>query len=212
MLDLRKPFTLLFHPVKAVEEILGQEISFKEPSLIIFVIGLFGGLSGYVVVQNISRFFEPRIRVFMAVGGYLAILSGIVTSFLVWIGFTVVLHLLALAFKGRNGLKRFLQLVGLSFTPQIISSFLGFLFVCFYFPELSVTVPINFTSIRLIQENLQRTGVFVYSRVIGRLMFFWSLVLCGICVKKNYGVSNKRAAAIVLIPTLLYFAITFLLF
>ncbi len=207
----RKVLWIFVHPFKALCEINdSEEVSFKGPLTLLFILALLSSINTYLIFNKISVSLSAEISPFLTLGGIFGSIGSFISVFVAWIIYSAFFHVLALLFRGEGNFKKLLEMFGWSYTPKIISSVVSLVITLFFFPALPEIK--SFVEIPKVFEAMSKASCFTFTRVLDRLTLFWVLFLFGIALWKNHKLRKIEVLVIILLPTLLYFALTYFFF
>jgi len=182
-----------------------DKVKMKAPFLIVLVISIIGSGSGYILMKKMSALVPEDIKGFIIIGSALSLISGFFLNFAIWVIKTGLFHILSLSFGGRGNFRKLLELMGYAQFPLVFSSIIVLVILTIYTPPIDI---IEMPDPQMIKEVLKNEQAFKLTGILGRFTFFWSLFLSAIAVREVHKISNKKAAASVLIPVILYVGIT----
>ncbi len=225
--DLLKIRNMIIRPSNTISMVQKSEASPKDPIPLLLLIGIVSGFGSFLtarktvapLLEAISALSEAGgfVGVIATISGIFSFLGGFIGIFLTWVGATVIFHTLAKLLGGEGRFKKLLEVEGWCFVPLFFGALVNLVVIAFFFPPIKLPAQLisDPTQFGQIVKNLTRTlefsVSFTFSRVFGRMMTFWVLLLSGIAVKKEYGLPRTKAALSVLLPYFAYFMISSLL-
>ena len=87
------------------------------------------------VLENVSEA-KGVVEIIATFSGVISLITGFFSVFVVWIGVTVIFHLLAKIFGGDRRFKKLLEVEGWCSFPKLFSVLVTLIIVAFYFPEV----------------------------------------------------------------------------
>lgn len=154
---------------------------------IVTITGLFTGGAAYVAASNIEIPVTGMGETVQAI----AAIGAIVMTLLGWILSSIIYHAVATLLGGKGNRNRMFALSGYAMIPALIQQFIRFISY-WLLGQTAVT-----STGGLIGVLLDHFNVFA---LIG-------LVLLGLAIMINYGISGRKAALVALIPTIILLAL-----
>jgi hypothetical protein len=158
---------------------------------IVLVTGLLSAATAYT---NASRIQVPVAGVAGMVQS-IATIAAVVMTLLGWVLSSVIYHIGASVFGGKGSLNRMFALSGYASIPLLAQQLLGFIYYVVLGQQASAS-----SSAGILATLVDRFTVF---NIIG-------LILVGVAVMLNYGLSGRKAAIVALLPTILSLAFALL--
>lgn len=196
---------ILTHPKNFTKKNSNCEPKLKTPFVIVLSISLLSGASGVFILQRTLHQIPESIRSFFLMSSNIGLIFGIAGGIVGWVIMTAFFHIPAILMNGEGDYRKLLELVGYAQLPLIFSSAIAMVMIASFTPDLSVEMIQNKAAV---ERAFLSIPVFKVSRIFGRLMLFWSLFLSAIAVREVHKISDKKAAASVLIPIILYVGLT----
>jgi len=159
-----------------------------------------------------QRVWAETMATMTAAGG---LIIGFLSIFLTWIISTGVLYFIARVLGGRGDLVRFGKIMGWCMAPYVFNAVVG-LIVAIRFPiRIFLPIPVGKISPAEASQYFQNITKVIMSLesvkasiVADQFTSLWVLLLSGIAVYKEHEVSKIRAIITVLLPYLIYHAIS----
>jgi hypothetical protein len=158
---------------------------------IVLVTGLLSAATAYT---NASRIQVPVAGVAGMVQSIAAI-AAVVMTLLGWVLSSIIYHIGASVLGGKGSLNRMFTLSGYASIPLLAQQLLGFIYYVVLGQQASAS-----SSAGILATLVDRFTVF---NIIG-------LILVGVAVMLNYGLSGRKAAIVALLPTILSLAFALL--
>ncbi len=199
---------VLTNPNSFFEKKMSEDISFKIPIAIIFVIGIIGAVNAISMTQKIMAELPSDAAQFASYGAIFGVVGAIIGVFVMWVIYAVVFYAISLVFKGEGEFKRVLEFVGYGFIPSIASGVIGLIVMTMALPmiEFSIDNP------ELLQQSLMSNPMLQASAIIGIIFTLWSanIWIFGLMHSRNLSIKNAIITVGVpvglsLIPTLYQF-------
>lgn len=177
-------------------------------AILILICGLLGGIgTAYVAVQAMGAVSGENSQLQFAFIGQ--VLSPLVYLFLVWIGYTLVSHILASQFRGRGPISRLLRTSAWSLVPIGIWYLIQSIVTVYLF--FSVEFQTNPEGLNADEEfrNIMDLGLdgsllYIVTLFAGVLFVVWSWYLLADAVEKAKTVSTDDARKIAAVPAAAY--------
>ncbi len=187
---------VLTNPDSFFEKKMSEDISFKMPIVIIFVIGIIGAINAIVMMQMIMAQLPSDAGSFALFGVIFAAVGAIIAVFVMWVIYAVVFYAISLVFKGKGELKRALEFVGYGFLPSIASGIVGLILMMRALPaiEFSIDNP------ELMQQTMMSNPMMQASTIIGVIFTLWSANIWIFGIMHSRNLSTKNAVITVGIP------------
>ncbi|MGP8319419.1 MAG: YIP1 family protein [Methanosarcinaceae archaeon] len=179
---------------------MNEDISFKTPMAILFVIGIIGAINAVLMTQKImadlpsdAAQFTSYIIIAGAAGAFIVV-------FVMWVIYALVFHVISMIFKGEGEFKRVLEFVGYGFIPSIASSIIGLVVMTIVLP----TIEISLDNPELIEQSILSNPIIQASTIIGIIFTLWSANIWIFGLMHSRKLSTKNAILTVGIPIGLY--------
>ncbi len=127
---------------------------------------------------------------------YITVALGTVIAIITWAISTLIIHGTSRLLKGKGGLKRFFAMNGFAYLPILLQGLLS-------------VADVGLTGGTGSSPLASQPGLEVLLTQFN-LLNLAALVLSGVAVTANYGLSRKRAAVAVLVPVVIFLALGFL--
>ncbi len=175
------------------------------PFIIVFSISTISFCIGYIFMKKMLVSAIDNIKEFIIVGSILSLIAGFFLTFFMWFIKTLSFHIISILFGGKGDFRKLLELIGYAQFPLIFSLAFVFIIVYLYIPIIDISSP---NDPQIVKHTLNNVQEFKLAKLFGRLMLFWSLYLSVIAVREVHRISTRKAFASVLIPVVLYAAIS----
>lgn len=186
-----KQHTERFSPIKAWLSQITEKNMLKGAT----TVALTGLLAAVIAYSNATRIEAP----IAGVSGMLRTISAataLILTLLGWIFSSLIYHEGASVLGGKGSLNRIFALSGYASIPLLLQEILRFIYYVVFSQSPSASTAVNILT--LLVDN------FTFFKVA-------CLVLTGVAIMLNYGVSGRKAALVTLLPTLISIAFTLLL-
>jgi hypothetical protein len=186
-----KQYTGSFTPLKVWLSQITEKNMLKGAT----IIGLTGILAAVTAYSNSTRI-ESSIAEVSGILKTVSAVTALTLTLLGWILSSLIYHAGASVLGGKGSLNRMFALSGYASIPLLLQEILRFL----YYVVLSQSPSASAV------EN-------IFTLLVDRFTFFKvaCLILTGVAVMLNYGVSGRKAVFVVLLPTLISIAFALLL-
>ncbi|HJH32120.1 MAG TPA: YIP1 family protein [Methanosarcinaceae archaeon] len=195
---------ILTNPDSFFEKKMNEEISFKVPLIIIFVVGVIGAVNTMSMMQAIFAELSSDAAQFASYGSIFAAVVAIISVFIMWVMYALVFYAISLALKGQGELKRVLEFVGYGFIPSIASSIIGLVVMRTVLP----TIEFSIENPELMQQSMLSNPIIQASTIIGVIFTIWSANIWIFGLMHSRNLSTKNAIITVGIPIGLYIIYT----
>lgn len=196
---------LLFDPNSFFEEKSRNNVDFKYPVLIIFVIAIISMASTFLVMNQLSGLFPSDTSSYISTAAIaFGIVGGLLGTFFYWFILTVIFYSISYVFDSKGSFKRTLEFVGYGFVPQIFSGLIGVVITYW----LTASVDFSSQDPELITESITQmfsnNPLFYVSQAVGILCILLSAYIWVFALLHARNLSFKNAALTVGIPVGLY--------
>jgi hypothetical protein len=186
-----KEYTGLFASIKAWLSQITEKNMLKGAT----IVALTGILAGVIAYSNATRIEAP----IAGVSGILKTVSAataLILTLLGWVFSSLIYHAGASVLGGKGSLMRVFALSGYASIPLLLQEILRFIYYVVFSQSPSTSAAAN-----------------ILTLLVDHFTFFKvaCLVLTGVALMLNYGVSGMKAAFIALLPTLIIIAFSLLL-
>lgn len=187
---------VLTNPDSFFEKKMSEDISFKMPIVIIFVIGIIGAINAILITQKILAELPIDTPPFASFGAILGAVGAIIAVFVMWVIYAVVFYVISLVFKGEGEFKRVLEFVGFGFIPSIASGVIGLVLMKMALP----TIEFSMDNPDLMQQMMLSNPMIRASSIIGIIFTLWSANIWIFGLMHSRNLSTKNAVITVGIP------------
>ena len=187
---------VLTNPNSFFEKKMSEDISFKMPILIIFVIGIIGAVNAISMTQKIMAQLPSDAAQFASFGAIFGAIGALIGVFFMWVIYAVVFYAISLVFKGEGELKRVIEFVGYGFIPSIASGIIGLVLMKMALP----TIEFSMDNPELMQESMMSNPMIRASSIIGIIFTLWSANIWIFGLMHSRNLSTKNAVITVGIP------------
>ncbi len=195
---------VLTNPNSFFNEKMQEPIELKIPLLIVFVVALISGVSGYImtnaVLANIPE--ASSFASIVAIGGAI---GAFITIFVMWLIYTGIFHGISALLGGQGSFKRSLEVVGYGYIPTILSSIIGIVGIQSLAGNLQ---NINLEDSAAYAELVAADPVLQAVSVIGMIFMLWSANIWIFGMKHARSLTTKNAVITVGVPMALYLLYT----
>jgi len=194
---------LLFDPDWFFSEKLKNKIDLKIPFLILLINGIIAAITSILMISKIVSSSPSDMAPFMAIGGVIGAVGGILIVYLMWLILSGIFYLLAGLFLSEVEFKRVFEFVGYGFVPVIFSSIIGIVTLYAMLPSMEF----SFTDPTLMEMSLKKmleNPLSQIAQVIGIVFTLWSGYIWVFAVKNATSITTKNALIVVGIPVGLY--------
>jgi hypothetical protein len=159
------------------------------------IVALTGMLAAVTAYSNAARIEAPIADV-VGLLKTMSAATALILTLLGWIFSSLIYHAGASVLGGKGSLNRVLALSGYASIPLLLQEILRFLYYVVFSQSPSLSATVN-----------------ILTLLVDRFTFFKvaCLILTGVAVMLNYGVSGRKAAFVTLLPTLISIAFTLFL-
>ncbi len=202
---------LLLSPARFYKNISIQKIDLRLPVVIIILNNIIEIISSFYLLNNLKIPISTGIdqtydfKSILLIGFIFGGILSIIVSLLVWLAKCFVFHVFASFLGGKGNYRKLLEMIGYSYFPLLISSVVTLILIVLFTPPLE---NFNIRDIKTILEVLNDMPIFIISRIFGRFCLFWAGILSIFAIREVYKISTKKAAVSVLVPVVLYLAIS----
>jgi hypothetical protein len=187
----KKQHTERFSPIKAWLSQITEKNMLKGAT----TVALTGLLAAVIAYSNTTRIEAP----IAGVSGMLRTISAataLILTLLGWIFSSLIYHEGASVLGGKGSLNRIFALSGYASIPLLLQEILRFIYYVVFSQSPSASTAVN-----------------IFTLLVDNFTFFKvaCLVLTGVAIMLNYGVSGRKAALVTLLPTFISIAFTLLL-
>ncbi len=141
---------LLFNPNLFFSEKSKNEVSFKYPTLIVFIYSIISVVQVFLIMNKMKEILPSDGDSFMSTVITLgSVIGGLFGTFAYWIILTGIFYLISFLFNSEGPFKRALEFVGYGFAPQIFGGIAN-LFVVYY---LLPSIPVSSQNPQLFSES-----------------------------------------------------------
>jgi hypothetical protein len=159
------------------------------------IVALTGILAAVIAYSNASRI-ETPIAGGSGILKTISAATALILTLLGWIFSSLIYHAGASILGGKGSLNRVFALSGYASIPLLLQEILRFIYYVVLSQSLSAYTAVNILTLLL--------DHFTFFKVA-------CLVLTGVAVMLNYGISGRKAAFVTLLPTLISIAFSLLL-
>ncbi|MDK2892208.1 YIP1 family protein [Methanohalophilus sp.] len=193
-------FGVLTNPNAFFSEKMQESIDLKIPSLIVFIVALISGVSGYIMT-NAVFINIPEAASFASVAAIGGAIGAFVTVFIMWLIYTAIFHGISALLGGKGSFKRSLEVVGYGYIPTIFSSIVGIVGMQSLIGNLQ---NINIEDSAAYAEIVAADPVLQAVSVVGMIFMLWSANIWIFGIKHARSLSTKNAVITVGAPVALY--------
>ncbi|MGP8322157.1 MAG: YIP1 family protein [Methanosarcinaceae archaeon] len=179
---------VLTNPNNFFKNKLNEDISFKTPIAIVFVIGIIGAINAIFVIQKIMAELLGDAATFASIGTILGAVGAIISVFVMWVIYAAIFYAISLFFKGKGEFKRVLEFVGYGLIPSIAGSTIGLIAMIIALP----TIEFSTESPELVQQLMLSNPIIQASVIIGVIFTLWStnIWIFGLMYSRNLPIKN----------------------
>lgn len=182
-------FGVLTNPNAFFSEKMQESIDLKIPSLIVFIVALISGVSGYIMT-NAVFINIPEAASFASVAAIGGAIGAFVTVFIMWLIYTAIFHGISALLGGKGSFKRSLEVVGYGYIPTIFSSIVGIVGMQSLIGNLQ---NINIEDSAAYAEIVAADPVLQAVSVVGMIFMLWSANIWIFGIKHARSLSTKNA-------------------
>lgn len=188
---------IISNPKETMKNI-AQEPLIEEAVMIVGIYAILSALAAYVQSTKVLYIYEgfentPSSMVLTII----AVVSGLLGAFIIWLVGTGVIHLISMALGGEGKFSpQMMTIVGYSMIPLIFGGIISLLLL---FTSEPMTITISRTNPMAVKE-LSNTPNFLISTIIGLLMQIWFTVLLFFGLQSAQNFTPAKSAAVALIP------------
>ncbi len=203
---------ILTSPKPFFEACAGQEPSLKKPALIILLMAVLSGITGYLMGEIMGRMFSG-----IAAGIDMSLISAIsaaggsfLATWFMWLVAAVVLLIMVKILKGSGSFKRYAEITGYSFLPLLIGTVISVCLSLYYLPRIPVS-PVKVADPGQIQaamtsfmQNPVMQEYMLLSTVLSIIFLIWGVNICAIGLEKCCNLTSKQSLIAAGVPVALY--------
>ncbi|PWR74242.1 Yip1 family protein [Methanospirillum lacunae] len=202
---------ILLSPKQFFELCAGSEPSLKKPAVIILLISIFTGFSGYLVGEITGRMLSGFMEGLQLITAISTSITSFLAVWIMWLVAAVVLMIMVKILKGTGSFKRYAEIAGYGMLPQLIGAIISTGLAWWYLPKIQVS-PIKGTDPIQIQahmtdfmKNPLMQEYTILSTILSIIFLLWAANIAAIGVEKCCGLSAKQSIIAVGLPVALYF-------
>lgn len=196
---------IILNPMSFFREKSNEKFNIKIPFIIIFSISAISFGIGYILMEKMLIDTPNDIKRFIVLGSIFSLMIGFLLIFFMWFLKASSFHITSILLKGQGDFRKLFELIGYAQFPLIFSSIFVLIIIFLYTPPINI---MSITNPQIVKDILNNELGFKLAKIVGRFAFLYSIFLSAIAVREVYSISNKKAAASVIIPILLYLIIS----
>lgn len=174
-----------------------EEIEFKTPLMIIFLMAIIGAITAVLMMQNVMGALPEEAAAFAGIGAVVGAIFAVIGTFIAWAIYGAIFYVISVLFKGEGSFKRLMEFISYGFIPSIISSIVS----AFYTTRAYANI--DFSNPELIQDALLADPTLKIAGLVGIIFTLWSANIWIFALVHSRNLSVKNAAMTVGIPILL---------
>lgn len=201
---------ILLSPKEFFESCAGFEPSLKKPALIILLISIFTGISGYMVGELTGKLLSGIMEGLELITVISTSITSFIAAWIMWLVAAIVLLIMVKILKGSGSFKRYAEIAGYGMLPQLIGTIISTGIAFWYLPKIQVT-PLKVTDPTQIQtlmtdflKNPLMQEYSILSTILSIIFLLWSANIVAIGVEKCCGLTTKQSLIAAGLPVTLY--------
>jgi hypothetical protein len=174
-----------------------EEKGWKFPLLVVFCVGIFAGITGWLTSSMVLPALPPEARSMGPLIGIIGFMSAVIVTFLFWILYALVFYILSYLLKGTGSFKETLAVVGIGYLPQVFGTLLTTIIMVIYLPTIRIT------SLAGIEDAMRSSPMVMMSGILGLIFLLWSANIWIFGIAKVRSLEKKQAILVVGLPVLI---------
>ncbi|MBP2133525.1 hypothetical protein J2128_001479 [Methanomicrobium sp. W14] len=193
---------ILLSPKEFFDELVNKPESLKYPALIVLVTGIITGISAALLAGASSDILPPEASFMSGVLPFIGFFVGLIGSFVMWVIWAAVMHIISIPLKGKGSFSRTLEITGYGIVPQIFGTVIATVLTYAHVSSLSLS-PVSTSAEVEAATQLMSTGpLMTASAVVSVIFLLWSANVWIFGFIKCRRMEFKGAAIAVGIPIL----------
>jgi hypothetical protein len=200
--------TLLVNPNAFFSRDTSEWEPLRVPALIVLVAAFLAGASAYLTTDLIAGLMPSNVQVPQGIMGIAGTGGAIVGTFVFWVAWAAVFHVLSLFFQGQGTFRRTLAVTGYGYLPILFGNAISLVIYGISMPGIHVTPVHDVQELQPAITALMHQPVLILVSLLGIIFLIWAANIWIFGIRHARVLSLRDAAITVGVPVVLYLIAT----
>lgn len=201
---------LLFNPDAFFFNLMKEKVSLKIPVLFITAGGIAAALYGFIISGVTGRLTASLMPNMGSIITIMAIAGAFIGTFVIWVIWAGIIHVISALFKGKGTFDRTLQCIAYGYPPQIAGTVISSGIALGYIPRIKIPVippgvsdpEIIQGAVKALMQDPAMRELTMVSSALSILFLAWSANIWIFGIKNARQIPTRLAAVSVGIPVI----------